>query len=149
MDDVAADIDTLFGGQVSGLQGKPTAIEVAVLRRKLAPVQPALLSIVQPKYRKQARSTGGPESCITRHTTDTHEAGIPRCRGQRPIGPYPSRRIGPEQSSDFYNRNHAGPGSCWRPRQTVRRRGDSAPTKIQSIAMSWHCGKIVAIRNCG
>src|SRR5215472_16608539 len=108
MGDVDTEIDAFFGGQVSGLQRKPTAIDVAVLGRKLSPIEAALLGVVESKYRKQTRSTGPCERRIRRHTTDTHAAGIPRCCRQRPVRKRPSLRIGVEQRPDFYKRNHTG-----------------------------------------
>jgi hypothetical protein len=72
------------------------------------------------------------------------ESAVPACEAARTCraGTY---GVAFKDRPDLFARDFA----CARfPHYGVRRSEGSVPVTIQSIGMSWHCGKIVATRNC-
>jgi len=102
---IAAEVEAFLVSEIAGLQRKPAAVDVTVLRCELAPVQPSLRAIVE---RENAQEPGSSSRGFLRmwHTTQTNEADVPRCGKERPVRKDPGARIAGEQRSDVYDRDH-------------------------------------------
>jgi hypothetical protein len=105
VDDIPADVDAFFRGQVPRLNGKPSAVDVAVFGRKFAAVQAALARIVESKYREQAGSRRRAEHSFRRQAANADEAGVMGRPRNGAIDTCACSRIGVEQRLDINERN--------------------------------------------